>query len=168
MMMPRRFRAIAVLALSSLMVTSTSAFSANQMETRRRIQRQHQLEAHRHYHPSCSLDADVLVKTVAGIMTAGLLIFSSPLPSLADGSRVVGELRGSGLVFKVRDDGIVLCGMYSWWARVHVKCLYTHMRESDKLKVSSSPILSDWFIPHLFVLTHYRILLRLSRLKIQK
>lgn len=167
MMMPRRFRAIAVLALSSLMVTSTSAFSANQMETRR-IQRQHQLEAHRHYHPSCSLDADVLLKTVAGIMTAGLLIFSSPLPSLADGSRVVGELRGSGLVFKVRDDGSVLCGIYSWWARVHVKCLYTHMRESDKLKVSSSSILSEWFIPHLFVLTHYRILLRLSRLKIQK
>eukprot|EP00544_Gedaniella_sp_CCMP2646_P005492 CAMPEP_0202480462 /NCGR_PEP_ID=MMETSP1361-20130828/443_1 /ASSEMBLY_ACC=CAM_ASM_000849 /TAXON_ID=210615 /ORGANISM="Staurosira complex sp., Strain CCMP2646" /LENGTH=221 /DNA_ID=CAMNT_0049107899 /DNA_START=16 /DNA_END=681 /DNA_ORIENTATION=- len=97
-MMHRRFRAIAVLALSSLMVISTSAFSANQMETRR-IQRQHQLEAHRHYHPS-SFDADVLVKTVAGIMTAGLLIFSSPLPSLADGSRVVGELRGSGLVFK--------------------------------------------------------------------
>jgi hypothetical protein len=108
MMMHRRFRAIAVLALSLLMVISTSAFSANQMETRR-IQRQHQLEAHRHYHPSC-FDADVLVKTVAGIMTAGLLIFSSPLPSLADGSRVVGELRGSGLVFKVSDNGIVLCG----------------------------------------------------------
>ena len=115
MMMHRRFRAIAVLALSSLMVTSTSAFSANQMETRR-IQRQHQLEAHRHYHhPSYSFDADVLVKTVAGIMTAGLLLFSSPLPSLADGSRVVGELRGSGLVFKVSDDGIVLCGI-GWCA----------------------------------------------------
>jgi catabolite regulation protein CreA len=35
---------------------------------------------------------------MAGVMTAGLLLLSSP--SIAAESRVVGELRGSGLVFK--------------------------------------------------------------------
>jgi hypothetical protein len=39
-----------------------------------------------------------LAKTMAGIMTAGLLLLSSP--SIAAESRIIGELKGSGLVFK--------------------------------------------------------------------
>lgn len=39
-----------------------------------------------------------LAKTMAGIMTAGLLLLSSP--SIAAESRVIGELKGSGLFFK--------------------------------------------------------------------
>jgi hypothetical protein len=47
-----------------------------------------------------SLEAHSLAKTMASIMTAGLLLLSSPSPSIAAESRVVGELKGSGLVFK--------------------------------------------------------------------
>lgn len=122
MMMCRRFRTIlaVLMALWSLLVVPTSAFSTNKMEARRRVQRQQQqLEAHPHYHFPSYFDADAFVKTVAGIMTAGLILFSSPLPSLADGSRVVGELRGSGLVFKVSDACVSCCR-----ARVDEQHLY--------------------------------------------
>lgn len=90
MMGRRSVVATAVVAL--LLTTSALAFSPIRMETRH--QQQTQLAAH---YPS-----EAIARTMAGIMTAGLLLFSSPLPSLADSSRVVGELKGSGLVFKVR------------------------------------------------------------------
>ena len=86
--------ATAVLAL--LLATSAVAFAPCRMEARRIQQQQFsktQLAAHN--------PTDALAKTLAGIVTAGLLLFSAPLPSLAE-SRVIGELRGSGLVFKVR------------------------------------------------------------------
>jgi CreA protein len=43
--------------------------------------------------------------TIAGgaalsLLTAASVFFSAPLPALADGSRVVGNIQGSGLVFK--------------------------------------------------------------------
>lgn len=109
--MGRRFRVIASLAL--LLAASTDAFSTNKMELHR-IQRQKQTQLAAHHHPhqhqTGAVAADAMVKmTVAGIMTAALLLFSSPLPSLADGSRVVGELRGSGLVFKVSFIVDILC-----------------------------------------------------------
>lgn len=94
----RLLSVLAVLALLS--VANTDAFSPNRMEGLR-IHRQYETQLAAAHHSSSPTTADALVKTFAGIMTAGLLLFSSPLPSLADGSRLVGELKGSGLVFKV-------------------------------------------------------------------
>jgi hypothetical protein len=102
MMGHRRSVVTAVLAL--LLVTSVDAFAPIRMEARRIQQQQSskmQLKAHN--------PTDALAKTLAGIMTAGLLLFSSPLPSLAE-SRVIGELKGSGLVFKVRNT----CSRFGW------------------------------------------------------
>jgi len=95
MMMGRRNAVTAVMAL--FLATSALAFAPSNLEACR-IQRQQQTQlAAARYNPT-----DALAKTMAGIMTAGLLLFSSPLPSLAEGSRVIGELKGSGLFFKVR------------------------------------------------------------------
>lgn len=98
-MMSLRSYATVIMALLLAMSASTLAFSPKNMESRRIQQRQQQTQlGARPRNPT----ADAVAKTMAGIMTAGLLLFSSPLPSLAEGSRVVGELKGSGLVFKVR------------------------------------------------------------------
>ena len=64
-------------------------------EQRQQQQQQMQLGA------QSSTSPNAITKTLAAILTAGWLLVSSPLPSLADGSRVIGELQGSGLVFKV-------------------------------------------------------------------
>lgn len=46
----------------------------------------------------------------AGILTAGMLMFSAPnLPAAHAESRLIGEVKGSGLVFKVSSGAILMC-----------------------------------------------------------